>query len=293
MSRTVIAMGLQEVGKTTFLAALWDVLNSGDVPKSLKLERTEGDMQYLSEIRELWADYRKITRTGPASDKSVVIRIRDENSSLVTELAWTDMLGERFQSQWTDRAWTRPYQQLVDTAVGIVLFVHPRRVNESPLIADAQRLLDHLPKKDAEAPKTAEQSSQPAPFNLRDVQTQVQLVDLLQLVDQKRPGDERLRLSLVVSAWDLIERTSNSTPATWLERRLPLLQQYLSANDDRFDVKVFGISSQGCDYSHRKTVARMQKALFRSSDRIKVVFDGAVSHDITAPVLWAIGGALS
>lgn len=291
MSRTVIPVGLQKVGKTTFLAALWDVLNAGDVPRSLKLEKTEGDMQYLSEIRAAWASYKEITRTGPASDKSVTIRVRDEETSEATELAWTDMLGERFETQWTDRVWTRSYQQLVDTAIGIVLFVHPRRVIESPLIADAQRLLANFQDERDGPLATVEAESKPAPFDLRKVPTQTQLVGLLQFISERFSGTRRFRLSVIISAWDLVERTDQSSPAAWIERRLPLLQQFLVANDDQFDHKHFGVSSQGCDYADTVTVTKMQKKFYRSSDRIRVVFDGRSSNNITAPILWALGGA--
>src|SRR5687768_8199919 len=101
MRRTVVAMGLPKTGKTTFLAAFWEVVRSGDVGGSLRLHRTHGDMQYLNEIREAWANCLPITRTGPASDKPVAMLIADTASGVVTELEWTDMLGESFERQWT------------------------------------------------------------------------------------------------------------------------------------------------------------------------------------------------
>src|SRR5882724_3075001 len=112
VNRTVVAVGLQQTGKTTFLAAFWDVVGSGDIVGSLRLERTTGDMQYLNEIRAAWADCRPILRTGPAGDKPVSILLRDATATTATELSWTDMLGEKFERQWAERAWTRGYQEL-------------------------------------------------------------------------------------------------------------------------------------------------------------------------------------
>lgn len=290
MSQTVIAAGLQKTGKTTFLAALWDVVSSGEVTGSLKLERTEGDMQYLNEIRGFWADYKAITRTGPASDKPVTMRLTEPGSPNVTKLAWTDMLGERFERQWTDRVWTRGYQQLVDDAVGILLFTHPSRITESPLIIEAQKLRRQLePEGEPIPPRDiGTVSPKPTPFDARKVPTQVQLVELLQFVDTRRAGANRLRLSLVVSAWDLVEKVTSIGPDASFTKRMPLLHQFLEANDDRFEPMVFGVSAQGCDYEDAQT---LQKAHHRAAERIKVVYNGNISHDITAPVKWAIGSA--
>src|ERR1039457_3369894 len=139
MTRTVVSIGLRETGKTTYLAAFWDVIGSGDVQGSLELVETTGDMQYLNEIRICWANCQPITRTGPASNKPVSMLVRHALTGQSTELAWTDMLGEQFERQWTERAWTRGYQELVERAVGALLFVHPRSVKNPPLIVDAER----------------------------------------------------------------------------------------------------------------------------------------------------------
>jgi hypothetical protein len=54
-----------------------------------------------------------------------------------------------------------------------------------------------------------------------------------------------MRLAIVVSAWDLVSK--NVAPTTWLESRLPLLSQFLRANNDWMTSEVFGVSSQGGD----------------------------------------------
>lgn len=316
MKRTVIAMGLQKTGKTTFLAALWDVVRSGDVVGSLRMERTFGDMQYLNEIRNAWADCYEITRTGPASDKPVSMLLHDEKMNTSTELAWTDMLGESFERQWTERAWTRNYQALVDDAVGVVMFVHPKQLRESQLIIDAQQAVKGVaqPKgpdlhSQSDGTETAGTNPSPAeskgnggnfvvsspveraePFDSHKVPTQVPLVELLQFVDSHRATPHRFRVSLVVSAWDLVEKVmgAGTKPNKWCAKLLPMLDQFLASNDDRFDTLIFGVSAQGGDYSN---AAELRKAHHRAANRINVLFKDTVSHDITAPVRWAIGSA--
>ena len=59
MNRTVIAVGLPRTGKTTFLAAFWEVVNSAAVVGSLQIEQTHGDMEYLNAVRRLWGNCKK------------------------------------------------------------------------------------------------------------------------------------------------------------------------------------------------------------------------------------------
>lgn len=298
MKRTVLAIGLPKTGKTTFLAAFWDVVCSGEVVGSLRLAQTSGDMQYLNEIREAWADCKPITRTGPASDKSVSMLLHDDVANTSTTLAWTDMLGESFERQWTERAWTRPYQDLVDEAVGTLLFVHPAKVGDAPLIVEAQQAVprleqnsstaDRQPAREAAPPTTgvapAALQPKPAAYDATKVATQVQLVDLLQFVDHRRRAKPPLRVALVVSAWDRVEKLMKVAPEAWFAERLPFLQQFLLANDERFDHRVFGVSAQGGEY----TEADKLRAAHQSSRRIQVAQGEYASNDITAPVRWAL-----
>ncbi len=283
----MFAMGLQETGKTTFLAAFWNVVNATDVQGALRLERTAGDMQYLNEIREAWADCKPIPRTGPSSDKPVIMII-DNGSGQITDLTWTDMLGESFERQWTDRAWSRRYQLLVDDAVGILLFVHPRKTNESQLVSESHAAVRAVlgPQVPAET-LDPEASEKPEPYAAEKVPTQVQLVDLLQFVDARRASGV-IRVAVVVSAWDLVQKTGGGTekPDTWCAARLPLLYQFLGMNEQRFEPSYFGVSAQGGDYVNAQA---MRKEHHRASDRISIVHRDKVSTDITLPVRWSLG----
>jgi hypothetical protein len=247
-------------------------------------------MQYLNEIREAWADCKPITRTGPASDKPVTMLIKN-SAGLSTEICWTDMLGETFERQWTERACSVAYRSLVEDAVGILLFVHPHKVHEAPLISEAQASVravqgGGISTREEDKPQVAEK---PAPYKAAKVPTQVQLVELLQFVDA-RSVSEPIRISVIVSAWDLIAKTMpNARPDSWCEHRLPLLYQFLLMRDDRFQANFFGVSAQGDDYSN---VSELRQRHRSASDRIRIVQGNDTSSDITRPVRWALGEAL-
>ena len=94
---------------------------------------------------------------------------------------------------------------------------------------------------------------------------------------------ERYDLALAVDDW-----------GTFLEKKLPLLEQYLSSNRDGWEWRVFGVSAQGGEYDGSKPDAPPSKEaeqlreLDLPSKRI-VVVDGKVeSHDLTGPLEWLI-----
>ena len=102
--RKVLVVGLPQTGKTTFLAALWDIVGSGEVAGSLKLEKLGGDQQHLNDIRDLWADCNKVARTRTANERVVSMSLRDVRTNTTSEVVFSDMSGESFERQWTERA---------------------------------------------------------------------------------------------------------------------------------------------------------------------------------------------
>jgi hypothetical protein len=60
-----------------------------------------------------------------------------------------------------------------------------------------------------------------------------------------RETETKMRLAVIISAWDVVK--ANIPAAVWLERRLPLLSQFIRTNPDRTASEVFGVSAQGGD----------------------------------------------
>jgi hypothetical protein len=94
-----------------------------------------------------------------------------------------------------------------------------------------------------------------------------------------------VQLAVIVSAWDLVGQSAGS-PSNWLATRLPLLSQYLRANPDRFATRIFGVSAQGGDLTRDGERLLLEDVPAR---RIVVVEDTSETHDLTAPVRWAMG----
>src|SRR3954469_5796126 len=97
----VLVMGLPKTGKTTFIAALWDVVETEKVAGSLVLDGVDGNQQHLNEIRDAWADCRELSRTLIGKEKILSMTLKDRSSGVKGRIALPDMDGEAFERQWT------------------------------------------------------------------------------------------------------------------------------------------------------------------------------------------------
>ena len=291
-----LMIGLPAAGKTTFLAALYHVLESEETDAVLKLERLHGDHKHLSEIRGLWADAQELDRTKIADEQVVSMLVRDVNSQALSEVVLPDLSGETFEGQWADRQMKPDFAELTAASNGGVLFIHPAKVKEEILIPDTHGIVGQLqrarPAEPSSPPHHDESHGMPdatlpdetATWAAEHAPTAVKLVELLQFVarlNTRRP----FMLSVVVSAWDTLGDGAPQ-PSEWISRRLPLVWQYLAANTETFATKYFGVSAQGADLRQ----ADQLREVSPPAKRIRVVDDDLhKSHDITAPVRWALG----
>jgi hypothetical protein len=271
-----LMVGLPETGKTTFLAAFWHVVKSEEVPGSLRLVRLDGDQEYLNRIADQWSKCQRLDRTLLGSEVETTMLLRNPSDDLVARLTIPDMSGESFAVQWEGRRCPLTYAQLVYQTSGCLLFVHPEKVKETELIADANATYAAW---DSNCP--AEQQDQAAsgsPWEARHAPTQVQMVELLQFLSEL--AAHPLRVAVVVSAWDVV--VESDSPSDWVQKRLPLLWQFLEVNPSQFACRFFGVSAQG----GRTEEADRLLDHATASRRIIVRGPGVAEHDITSPVRW-------
>jgi hypothetical protein len=291
---TVLFIGLKGSGKTTFLAALWHLLEAQEILTALRTPVLQPDREYLNGIRRRWLEFQPMERTGLQQLHKVSVNVEDRESGRLGSLIFPDISGEVFRMQWEDREAIADYFELERSSPGAVLFVHPHGVRRSRRIGwIGDDLGDHdleISYSPARAHEHDERSDHPvgqdkntedAEWHPRFAPTQVQLVDLIQnylQFNEVRP----LRLSMVVSAWDLVK---DLNPETWFETRLPLLAQFLYSRRNEIEGHFFGVSAQGGDLDSQKAnLARLAKA----SERPIVVEEGKRHSDLTAVVKWAL-----
>jgi len=284
----LLFMGLPGSGKTTFLAALWHVLDERSSETRLKLKGLSVDRTYLHQITADWQKCSQVQRTKLEHEQVVNLSLASGTTEF--ELTVPDLSGEGFEQQLRDRKIGVEHHGSIQRATGFVLFVHAR-VKEGTRLSYSRQLsavLDGASPQRAGTDAAGGNTQKPAiePWSIEKLPTQVALVELLQFALESVL--RKVRVAVVISAWDLVEKASfTGTPHEYLKREMPLLRQFLDSNDDRLEHTVFGVSAQGGDI----TVEEQKSALLDLDDalqRIKVLHGSESSQDITRPIAWLL-----
>lgn len=223
------------------------------------------------------------------------MNLRSEGGNVV-RIVMPDAPGEDFRSMWEDRELGRVLGDSLATG-NILLLLNGNRI-KSP---------DWVTQRAAQRRVTGRQPSAEPPVEWHPslAPTQVQLVDLLQMIAKPPVGEGGRRIVIMISAWDKAEGEGLAPPA-FLSQKLPLLAQYLEAGRDGWTGRVYGVSAQGGEYDgnevneepdsaeptgkSRKAKKGRDADSLREKDipaeRIRLVFDGRTSSDLTEPLQW-------
>lgn len=278
----IVAIGLPSTGKTTFLAALWNEICSGQKSRTFRVGRLEGDITYLNQITQAWQRCDKLPRTNQATVRNITINLIRNSDEYHCRISIPDIMGEVFENQFFDRKWTEEYDEIVNRLGGILLFLHPRRTYEPKLIDDIRLREKQL---GVAREQTTKEKAEIVPWDITMCSTQVQIVDLLQfIVGRKENISKPVKLSVIVSAWDLVltRETEQSVlhPKGWIAKHLPLLDQYLETNPHTLESSYWGISAQGGELDQKSKLLEFDEA----SERVLVVDSNQRSTDICLPV---------
>jgi hypothetical protein len=280
-TKNIVLMGLPATGKTSFLAALWYLVQHSQIASSLRLEKLEGDSKYLNQISKAWAAYEPVPHTRIDSETVVSMLLKDVRTNQTLKLSFPDLSGESFTLQWTMRQFTQGYDAFLRSASGGILFISPLRYLKPIRIDQANPLIEEILGGQQTQEPLQDRSAPLKPWNPERTPTQVQLVELLQFISGRDYFDPPFRLAVVISAWDKPSQL-NTSPVEWLANEFPLFHQFLSSNQKAFNTAIYGLSAQGGDYSQRGALVDKTP-----SDRIEVVGIGISNpHDLTEPLQW-------
>jgi hypothetical protein len=268
-------MGLPGAGKTTYLAALWYCLDYQSNNK-LVIEKYTGDHSYLSSISKKWANVEEISRTTPEFEKqSIVLTLKDKKNNNI-EISFPDLSGESFQSQYENREAKKEHAGFIKNSSGILLFINSGEITEPFFISE---VAPELREKEKNQGQNEFKTRNPR----KDDPTQVQIVELLQLITFIRNSD-KVDLCLIISAWDLVDKVipiDKYTPENFVKDKMPLLWQYLITNNEYFRVTYYGISAQGGKLEDSERLQEINNPY----ERIIIVDnEGNRYNDITMPL---------
>jgi hypothetical protein len=268
MSARALLVGLPETGKSTYLVALYHLLETSEMA-----------------LRKRWLRFQNTERTSRDTNAEVSMTLSAKGQEL--RLLIPDLAGETYERCLTERQWPASLGEAIRESTGFLLFIHSRMVKEPVRINQVMAIAGDL------IDDPDEGSTTPQPFKYEQVGTQVLLVDMVQLIEQARSG-EPFKLALIISAYDLVaplqttlkDLPSDKLPPTWLKNTMPLLDQYLRCNmQDR--LRIFGVSAQGGDLQKKEDL-QLLTAPIGASERVWIIEDGRKHADLTAPVRWLL-----
>ena len=283
--RSVVIIGLPASGKTTYLAALWHLVTAREIHTTLRFgDLRVGDFAHLNGIATRWRNAIVQERTSVTGIRLVIMNLLDHTDQAV-RVTFPDVPGEAYQGMWENRDCEPEIAEILQTG-DVLLFVHADIIGAPKWIVDEVAL--------SKAAGLEGPDEQAEAWNPRRAPTQVQLVDLLQLLRIPPLDIGRRRLAVMLSAWDRA-RGEALAPEGYLGAKLPLLSQYLRRGADGWIWRVYGLSAQGGEYdrseedAERVPEAESLRTLSLPSKRIQLLGPEGETRDLTEPLAWLIG----
>lgn len=296
MSSNFVIMGLPASGKTTFLAALWHLVEAEETATRLRLHSYEGDLSYLNRIAQAWRTFQKVPRTSQIGDVNVKMHLVDTETGNTAVAFFPDLAGETFDAQVLARRCRPEFVEALSKEEGVLFFITADVKGDGLSVVELNSLLpeeggepiadgidegEQQDKDGDEQPQTLTATT--VEWTPHRVPTQVRVVQILS--DLIRPPFEPKlrRLAVIISAWDLTDG-SGLDPRAWLDTRMPLVSQFLQSNKVAFEHQIYGVSAQGANLDDGVAVAQLSER--QTSRRIRVVGTNEEGHDLTAPLVW-------
>ena len=282
LNTNCLTIGLPKSGKTTFIAALWHIVDSKELEDSLQITSLPADRSYLSDIRTKWVNCKDLERTTLEGAKDISLEITDKSTGKNFQFHFPDLSGEMFEVQFESRKLDLPYVDKLKNTKGVLLFINPDKLVR-PIMITSSIVVD-------EESSSESKMDTKVIWKHKEAPTQVILVDALQVLIDYLPAP--IKISVVISAWDIIKNTLGDPafqtlkPEGYLRSQLPLLSSFIRANDDILYVDYFGVSAQGAEYTSDNTALQ---SIAVPSQRIKVQHgDKEDLNDLSLPIKWLL-----
>jgi hypothetical protein len=286
-------LGLTGTGKTNFLVALDVILDNQSDPNGLVHGGLAEDRAYIQPLKEKWLRgevFDRTIRSQPPPPHQLLLQ--HPASGTLTGLNIPDLAGETFDAEFVTRSIPLELWNRLEDATGILLFIHCDHNADHTILEEPCFMDEGADAKDSQA--TVPDSA--SDWRLEDACIQVKLVDLLQFLSEGNLRKQPLRIAVMISAWDLVEkaRAKNANaaknipkaPDDFLNHHWPLLKQYLENQTGVFEFNVYGVSARGGGDSEAD-IKRLT-SLDHPSDRVLLVDGAHRSHDLTRPIRWLL-----
>lgn len=287
-SRGTLMVGLPRTGKTSYLGLLFVAMVKRASNSDLVLDEYDQDHSYLNQVVARLMGFQPAdhTETDQRDGLDLTVRLPDGRP---VRLYVPDLSGETWQAAHVDRALSAEVRDRAAEVGGFLLFTHVGTFVPSTTIAEDMAAAIDLGMDAREWQESASPVDGPG-----ESPTQVALVDLIQIVQEGKY--KPFRLSLLLSAYDIAQGApAPPSPHDWVETNMPLLGQFLAANVDRIQCRIFGVSAQGGAYAsvddHESPVSQIALSDKGLLERAFVLDEDGTRVAISQPLLWALGDA--
>lgn len=280
MTRSVVLLGGPDSGKTNYVGRVWPALDTKQ--GRLHIAQQPDDITFVLEV----TDHLNSGNFAPRSEHADARRdfeviVAEEEGGAQTAIVIPDISGELWLNAVKDSEISSDWMDELRRADGALLFV---RVGSDQDV----RPLDWVTSKKMMA--KLGNGEEPS------LATQVMLCELLRFLEVSlvdRPHGGRPRVSIVVSAWDMVDVGKFAKgPKAYIEHEYPLLAGRLD-DIERLDLRVFGLSVVGGDL---KIDADCRDAVQEGGldGRGWVAIQNSEGMwerdgDLTLPIAWVIG----
>jgi hypothetical protein len=314
--RTVSLLGGPGSGKSTYLGAVLDELLSEKADR-LTIREEAADMAVITQLTEPLLQGEYPTRTAAAQRLACELHLGYRDGRDAVEpftLRVGDYAGEEVERLFNDRVegWSSQWRSRAGADV-LLLALRPAAIVPLPRMGRAAPT-PRRPKQafgadptsvfgpglaDGEIPER-HPAAPDEPIRI-PVTTVLAMIELLQFIRHarglapgQRPRDGRLRIGVMLTAWDAIATEwQTRPPAAYLAQHVPLLVDFMKSNFLAEDVMCFGVSATGGDLKdgvHRARYIETPGGSVAWADA-----QGRVQQrpDLALPLRWALFGDAS
>lgn len=279
MSRSIILLGGPDSGKTNYIGRLWRALDDGT--GALHAAEQPEDIKFVLDV----TDHLFQGGFAPRSEHSDARRdfevvVAATKDGIRSRVIVPDISGELWRNAVIDNEIAPDWMEELRRADAALLFV---RVDSDQDV----RPLDWVTSRNMLQRLGGEED--------QGLPTQVMLCELIRFLEGSladREDGTPPRLSVVVTAWDLVDPAMfQNGPMAYLEREYPLVAGRL-ADLEELNVQVFGLSVVGGDLKHDPVYRQNFLEEGLDGQGWVAVRDGKVwrkDPDVTLPIAWAVG----
>jgi hypothetical protein len=270
-ARTIAMLGLPRTGKSTYLGALWRLVQDTEVPAIWEVD-FQGDRSHINMLADQVSAGIEIERTEVDTTEGFQLEVGFAGDHSA-RLDIPDLSGEATRELVEKRVWRKSLADTVQRAYAVMLFVHPDTL---ALPIPANFGVDDAPEGD--------EVTDELEFTVEDACTAAKLIELLENVIDLRPDLWPIRIAVIISAWDRVN--GDRTPSDWLEERLPGVAGILTSNPNQVHAAVYGVSAIGGRLPNDKD-ALLAKGGVRM--RVFAADPTGNSAGLWDPLRWALG----